>query len=181
MRSWLKRTRITADAARRLTGISLPFGGLSWSDPGPSDAEIVRQFFVFLEDRRALYNPLQLEVPSDVERSIHQIREQCTRTLQQLGPDAFAAQPVRMIREAGRRFHDDCHEVFPHFDRNWDGPRVHSSSDSGPGFFVALGAYRATVGHQVALLAAHYDLSIEGDLASIIPGRIEDQRAEDQR
>lgn len=173
MRNWLRRNRVTADTARKITGISLPFGGLSWADPGPSDAEIVRQFLVFLEDRRALYNPMQLEVPNDVERSIHQIREQCTRALQQLGPDAFAVGPLRMIREAGRRFHDDCHEEFPHFHRDWDGPHRHGR-DAGPGFFVALGAYRATVGQQVAMMAGHYNVDVEGDLATIIPGMIED-------
>lgn len=177
MRNWLRRNRVTAETARRITGISLPFGGLSWADPGPSDAEVVRQFLVFLEDRRALYNPMQLEVAGDVERSIHQIREQCTRTLQRLGPDAFAVGSLRAIREAGRRFHDDAQEDFPHFDRDWDGPHRSRRHDCGPGFFVALGALRATVGHQVALLAAHYDLSIEGELASVVPGLlVEDQR-----
>jgi hypothetical protein len=172
MRSWLRRGKITAETARRITGISLPFGGLSWADPGPSDAEIVRQFLVFLEDRRALYNPMQLEVAGDVEQSIHQVREQCTRTLQQLGPDAFAVEPLRAIREAGRRFHDDAQEDFPHFDRDWSYRR----RECGPGFFVALGALRATVGHQVALLAAYYDLNIEGELAGVVPGTIEDQQ-----
>jgi hypothetical protein len=176
MRNWLRRTKVTADTARRITGISLPFGGLSWADPGPSDTEIVRQFLIFLEDRRALYNSMQLEVAGDVERSIHRIREQCTRTLQQLGPDAFAVGPLQMIREAGRRFHDDCQEDFPHFHRDWGVPHRHGRHDCGPGFFVALGALRATVGHQVALLAAHYDLSIEGELATTVPGLIEDQR-----
>lgn len=167
MRNWLRRSRVTADAARRLTGISTPFGGLQWSDPGPSDREVIRQFLVFLEDRRVLYNPLLFEVVHQVEDSIHQIREQCTRTLQQLGQDVFAAGPLRAIREAGRRFHNDCQEDFPHFDRDRDGRR---NVREGPGFFVALGAYRATVGHQVALLAAHYDLNVEGDLASALPG-----------
>ena len=34
---------------------------------------------------------------------------------------------------------------------------------------MALGAFRATVGYQVALLAAHYDLDVEDDLASVLP------------
>lgn len=38
-----------------------------------------------------------------------------------------------------------------------------------PGFFTALGAYRATVGYQVVLLAAYYDLTIEGELAGVLP------------
>ena len=60
-----------------------------------------------------------------------------------------------MINEQSRHFDDG-------FQGGW-------RSSAGPGFFVALGAYRATVGHQVALLAAHYDLDIEGDLALILP------------
>jgi hypothetical protein len=55
MRQWLKRgRRVTGAIARRITGISMPFGGVQWTDPGPSDAAIVRRFMVFLEDRRVL-------------------------------------------------------------------------------------------------------------------------------
>lgn len=164
MQAWLKKGRkVTADTARRITGISSPFGGISWSDPGPTEAEIVRKFVLFLEDRRVLYNPMYLEVVGQVEHSIHEIREECTRTLQALAPKAFATNPVRAIREAGRRFHDDQSQDF----RFFDGPWHHR--EGSPGFFMALGAFRATVGQQVALLAAHYDFDVEGDLASALP------------
>jgi hypothetical protein len=164
VRGLFKRsTKVTADTARRITGISTPLGGISWADAGPGEGEIVRRFLVFLEDRRVLYNAMDLEVVSQVHRSIEEIREQCTKTLQALAPKAFAVLPVRAIREASRRFHDDEREAFRFFDRGW------SNHDGGPGFFVALGSYRASVGHQVALLAAHYDLDIEGDLASVMP------------
>lgn len=162
---WFRRSRkVTAETARRVTGISTPFGGFQLSDPGPSDAETIRRFLLFLEDRRVLYNPMDLEVASQVEHSVHQIREECTKTLQALPPKAFAATPIRVIREASRRFHDDQNEGFRFFDDRW--PRHREGS---PGFFVALGALRATVGQQVALLAAHYDIDIEGDLASVLP------------
>ena len=95
MKSWLRRKKISAQTARKITGISTPFGGIQWSDPGPSDEEVVRNFLVFLEDRRALYNAMELEVVSQVEHSVHEIREQCTRTLQQLGNTAFATNPSR--------------------------------------------------------------------------------------
>lgn len=156
-----RSSKVTAKTARRITGISSPFGGISWADPGPADGEIIRGFLVFLEDRQVLYNAMDLEVADQVERSVLQIREQCTITLQALSPKAFGVQPIRAIREAGRRFHNDRNERFRFFDGGWR----HET----PGFFVALGAYRATVGHQVALLAAHYDIDIEGDLASTLP------------
>lgn len=158
-----KAEKVTAKAARRITGISGPWGGISWADPGPSDAEIVRRFILFLEDRRVIYNAFNLETISEVEHSIHEIRGECTKTLQALPPKVFAVLPIRAIREAGRRFHDDQRESFRFFDNRWD------HRDGSPGFFTALGAFRATVGQQVALLAAHYDIDVEGGLASALP------------
>ena len=164
MARWFRKSsRVTADTARRITGISVPFGGIQWADPGPSDREVVRQFILFMEDRRVLYNAMDLEVLDQVERSIHEIREQCTRTLQALPDAAFAATPIRNIREAGRRFHDDRNEDFRFFDGAW------ADRCGTPGFFAALGAYRAITAYQVALLAAHYDLDIEGELAGALP------------
>jgi hypothetical protein len=122
---------------------------------------------IFLEDRRVLYNASELEVVGQVERSIHDIREECTRVLQALGANAFAAVPLRAIRAAGRRFHDGRNEEFRFFDHPYDGKR--HAREGTPGFFAALGTYRATVGQQVALLAAHYDIDVEGDLASVLP------------
>lgn len=155
--------RVTAETARHITGISTPFGGVQWSDPGPPQREHVRRLIVVLEDRRVLYNPMQLEVRSEVDYSIHQIRDACTEALQHLGEGEFGARPIRAIREACRRYHDDANLEFRnmHFD-----PREH---DATAGFFMALGAFRATVGYQVALLAAHYDFDVEGDLASVLP------------
>ena len=164
MAGWLRKSgKVTSDTARRITGISVPFGGIQWAAPGPTDTEIVRRFLLFLEDRRVLYNAMDLEVVSQVEHSIHQIREECTKTLQALAPKVFAVTPVRAIREAGRRFHDDRNEEF----RFFDGLREYR--EGSPGFFAALGTFRAMVGQQVVLLAAHYDIDIEGDLAKVLP------------
>jgi len=105
------------------------------------------------------------EVRSQVDHSIHEIRRECTEALRQLGEHAFGTIPIRSIREAGRRFHDDANlefrlivDVWPHRRREIDA-----------GFLIALGEFRATVGQQVALLAGHYDLDIEGDLATVLP------------
>lgn len=46
---------------------------------------------------------------------------------------------------------------------SWRGSHAH------PAYFVALGAFRATVGHQVAALAARYGIDVEGPVASIMP------------
>ena len=142
-----KAGKVTAETARRVTGISTPFGGLQWADPGPSDAEVIRRFLLFLEDRRVLFNPFDLEVVSQVEHSIHQIREECTKTLQALGQAVFAVMPIRTIRQAARQFHDDQDASYRSFGCRWPYP------EGGPEFFTALGTFRAIVGYQAALLA----------------------------
>ena len=165
MKNFFRRSgKVTAATARKVTGFSTPLGGIQWSDPGPGEAEIVRRVLVFLEDRRVLYNPFGMEVESDAEYSVRQIREECTKALQALSSDAFAANAVRAIRAACRQFHDDQQEDFVNFDHAW---RVRGRGS--PGFFMALGAFRATVGHQVAVLAGRYEIDVEGPLASIMP------------
>ena len=45
-----------SEIATRLTGISTPIFGVSWT-PAQSDVDAVRRTLVFLEDRRVLYAP----------------------------------------------------------------------------------------------------------------------------
>lgn len=166
---WLRRGgRVTGETARRITGVSSPLGGVQWSDPGPPQRELVRRFLVELEDRRVLYNPMQLEVRSQADQSIHGIREACTKTLQHLGERDFAVLPVQAIRQACRRYHDEVGLEFRFFDHHARDP------EGSPSFFMALGGFRMTVGYQVALLAGHYDIDVEGDLASVLPDEAED-------
>ena len=88
MKGWFRRsTRVTAATARRITGISVPFGGIQWANPGPTNTEVVRKFFIFLEDRRVLYNENSFDFASAVGNSISQIRGECTKVLQKLSPN----------------------------------------------------------------------------------------------
>lgn len=154
---------MSGETARRITGISGPFGGVQWADPGPSDRERVRGFLVELEDRRVLYNPDWLEVRQQVDTSVVEIRRACTDALKTFSPSDFAMLPIRNIRAACRRYLDDSTIGFRHV--GFDYHRGEMSA----GAFLALGAFRAAVGQEVARLAGHYDIEIEGDLATVLP------------
>jgi hypothetical protein len=62
-----------SEIANRLTGISTPLVGVSWQ---PTDLEVsaARRVIAFLEDRRVLYAPDSLEVPSHCVESVLEIR-----------------------------------------------------------------------------------------------------------
>jgi hypothetical protein len=164
-----KKTRLSlADLGRRITGFSTPFFGVSWKAPA-AERETVRTFLTFLEDRRVLFNPYQLEVEYQVQQSVLQIREQCTKAISALPDGSPAIGPLRGIRAASRRFLDEPHADFRNFHRrNFDG-------HEGPSFFTALGEFRASVGSYVAALAVTYQVELELELATIVPAEDKDK------
>ena len=67
----------------RVTGLSSPIFGVSWTPP---EAQIAteRRVVVFLEDRRALYAPSEMAVPQHCVQSVLDIRAFLTAQLQNL-------------------------------------------------------------------------------------------------
>ncbi|MEW5772604.1 MAG: DUF6650 family protein [Thermodesulfobacteriota bacterium] len=159
----------------RLTGFSTPLFGVQWN-PSEPEREIVRRLLTFLEDRRVLYVPRNLEVESEVEHSVLQIREELTKTLQYLSENSNASGSVRAMRTACRKFLTEPYPVFPNTprrgERDW-GPWMHRGEFS-DGFFVALGELRSVFGIHIATLSVSYGIDLEEDIASILPAQGED-------
>ena len=144
--------------AKSLTGFSTPFFGVSWTPP-ESDREIVRKLITFFEDRRALYNPFNVETPMFVVQSVLEIRKELTATLQKLGDNRDISPHLRAMRAACRKFLDETERLQR---------RVHRDFDR-ENFFAALGEMRAAFGIQIAQLCVKYGVDIEEDLATILP------------
>jgi hypothetical protein len=170
------------DLGLRLTGFSFGGVGVNWEFP-PRDRDVVRRFIVFLEDRRALFNPLPMEVEDHVVASVMSIRERCVETIGALSEKSPGSDPIRAIAAACRRFLDEPYRSFDDIGQRHREPRffqddaqhyrLRPRSDVA-GFFTALGELRAFVGQQLAVLAAQYDIDIKGDLVTIVPPPVED-------
>jgi hypothetical protein len=91
------------EIANRLTGIPTPFGGASWQ---PAELEIAgaRRVIAFLEDRRVLYDPCEMEVPDHCVRSVIEIRHCLTEELGKLEGSTELAASLRAMRAACRKF-----------------------------------------------------------------------------
>ena len=89
-----------SEIANRLTGISTPLVGVSWQ---PTDLEVsaARRVIAFLEDRRVLYAPDELEVPEHCVQSVLEIR----RFLSGAPPAARPARPLSALRTPTLRAH----------------------------------------------------------------------------
>ena len=153
------------EIATRLTGFSCPLFGVSWNPP---DAErtIAREIITFLEDRRVLYVPSEMEVPEHCAQSVLRIREFLTAQIGGIEAKSQLSTSLRAMRAACRKFLNTTVEdggiILSHGGR-WG----HFASWK---FAGALGELRGAFGIHVAQIAAQNGLDVEDDLASILPG-----------
>jgi len=94
-----------SEIANRLTGISTPLVGVSWQ---PTDLEVsaARRVIAFLEDRRVLYAPEEMEVASHCVDSVLEIRRFLSAELGKLETKSEFAASLRAMRAACRKFLD---------------------------------------------------------------------------
>jgi hypothetical protein len=160
------------EALSRITGISVPLFGIQWNPP-EAERAVAKRVMTFLEDRRVLYVPSEMEVPSHGVQSVLRIREFLTGELGKLTGEGQLSQSLRAMRAACRKFLDT---VGPE-----DGPIVGHGFDRGHyaswTFNQAVGELRGVVGVYIAILAATHGLNIEAGLATIVPGRDEETEA----
>jgi hypothetical protein len=152
--------------AKSLTGISTPVFGVSWSPP-ESEREVVKKLITFLEDRRALYNPFNMETGEWVIESVMEIRKRLTEILQALDQGSDIGFHLRAMRAACRRFLDETGQGA----RRW-ALRLAGLQHNGE-FCIALGELRAVFGVHIAQLCVKYGVDVEDDLAAILP--VEDE------
>ncbi|MGA2470467.1 MAG: DUF6650 family protein [Solirubrobacteraceae bacterium] len=151
----------------RLNGISTPVGGVSWTPP-QSDVGVARRVLVFLEDRRVLYSPYEVEIPDHCVRSVLEIRHFLTRELTggSIGNDLSG--PLQAMRAACRKFLDgvDAEELRSERLRSRD-----VMGAAGWTFNQSLGELRGVIGLHVAQIAVRYGLEVPDTLDVILPAQ----------
>jgi hypothetical protein len=149
----------------RLTGISCPVFGVSWNPP-EADRRIAQRVISFLEDRRVLYVPSEIEIPEHCIESVIKIREMLTSELCKLDSGDELAQSIKAMRSACRKFLNKVQsEDESRIIRFGNHPGHYASWE----FNQALGEMRGVIGVIIACMAAEYGLDVEDDLAKIIP------------
>jgi hypothetical protein len=150
--------------ARRLTGLSSPVFGASW-EYRKGDAGHAQDMISYLEDRRVLYNPSEMEVQQHCVESVSQIRDYLTGKLSELDPGSPLAEPVKAMRGSCRKFLDSVgyEGQNPRHALRW------RNGMWGEMFGFYLGEMRGVFGFHVAQLAVAYKIDVEEPLATILP------------
>jgi len=143
--------------ARSLTGFSTPVFGVSWNPP-ETDREIVKKLITFLEDRRALYNPYNIETVLWVTESIMEIRKRLTDVLETLDDGSDISAHIRAMRAACRKYMDENEVQL----------KIRGITHRGESL-TSLGELRGVFGIHIAQLCVKYGVDIEGELATILP------------
>lgn len=148
----------------RITGFSCPIFGLQWN---PSDAECVvaKRVITYLEDRRVLYWPSELEMPEHCVHSVISIREFLTAEIQNLGSRGRLVEALRAMLAACRKFLTTVQADDRRIIR-FGAERGHYASWI---FNSALGELRGVFGIHVLQIAVIHGLDVEDDLAKILP------------
>lgn len=160
------------EIVNRISGFSIPVFGVQWI---PIEPEITkaRRIITFLEDRRVLYAPSEMEVPEHCVHSVLEIRKFLTAELGNLDSNTELAKNLRAMRAASRKF---LHEVTENADREIIIYARHHGHWASWKFYGDLGLMRGVFGLHIALIASSYGLDVEDELASILPDVDEHQR-----
>lgn len=148
----------------RLTGLSTPVFGASWTAP-PAERDVAAELLAQLEDRRVLYNPSDAEVAHYCVQSVIEIRHLLSASVGKLGGGGVLADHIRAMGAAARRFLDRVGHW--HASEYADG--MLSGHHRSWEFLDALGQMRGIFGVHLAMIAARYDLEVQGDLENILP------------
>jgi hypothetical protein len=159
-----------SEIANRLTGISTPLGGMSWQ-PTELEVSAARRVVSFLEDRRVLYAPDELEVPSHCVHSVLEIRRFLTAEIGRLDSGSEFAASLRAMRIACRKFLERIGVDGDERTVLYANHRGHWASWT---FYSALGEMRGTSGVHLARIATQFKLDIEDKLAAILPEKDEE-------
>lgn len=155
--------------ANKITGVSCPIFGLQW-EPARLDVDVARRVIVFLEDRRVLYEPAELEIVDHCVASVLDIRRFLTEILGGGGIGSELEHRLRTLRTACREFLRSAGATRQNGQELW----LPSSRDSNYGLDdwqlnQAIGEFRGRASSPIAEIAVMFGIDIEGSLERALP------------
>jgi len=151
------------EIANRITGISMPVFGISWNPP-KLEKQIAEKVIVYLEDKRVLYNPYELEVPKHCIESVNQIRVFLTEQLYDVERGSELSNILRAMRDACRKLLDMLTMNDIH---------ITNAYDIGLGtqmvFYSGVGELRGVFGILIVKLLVMNGIDCESNLITILP------------
>lgn len=151
-----------------ITGISLPWFGLSW-ETKDKERDLARQLIKFLEDRRVLFGISEIETVSECIGSINKIRDFLTTLVINSKEDSQLEQSIQILRKSCRKFMNDIST-----NRGRMPVHLYNSRFDQNKLFAMLGEMRAVLGKEILALSLTYEIDVDDELFAICEWMLED-------
>lgn len=146
------------DIASKISGVSTPLVGIQWQTT-KNELARAKSVINYLEDKRVLYNPTELEIPRHCISSVNDIRHFLTPEIDGLKDTSNLKLNLKVMRAMCRRFLDSSPEPMNRYPNSYDSWVFYSN----------LGELRGVFGLCLRDIVLNFELAVEDDLASIIP------------
>ena len=90
----------------KINGISIPVGGISW-EYTESKKKGIQEIFYYLESKRILTNPIEMEIKEWSEKSAIELKNKLVETLSKYEYDQITAKTIKAMVDACNEFLDD--------------------------------------------------------------------------
>lgn len=138
----------------KVTGLSTPFGGISW-EYTEAEKKGVEELFFFLETKRILVNPIEMEIKQWCIKSAIEIKEKITELYSKYNFSNHATDCMRSMVNACNDFLDKLGDVkgIGILYKNGNGDWADST------FSSAMKHFRKIFRDNINLLSAAYNLT----------------------
>ncbi len=137
----------------KINGISIPVGGISW-EYTESKKKGIQEIFYYLESKRILTNPIEMEIKEWSEKSAIEIKNKLVETLSKYEYDQITAKTIKAMVDACNEFLDDMLKVdtsgiiYKNSQRDWCDMR----------YSVAMKKFRGNFRYNIKLLTEVYEI-----------------------
>jgi hypothetical protein len=154
----------------RISGISTPFGGVSWT-PTVLEAEVARRVVRLLENQRVLFSTANHQVPPEYSATaVRRLRQNLNDELQQVANErAPLAVAVRAMLKECRRFATLCESMGVEAEPG--GNRALLSQRQQAEYMRGLERLRESFANNVRLVSDTYDVEVHDELADEVAHR----------
>lgn len=94
----------------RINGISIPVGGISW-EYTESEKKWIQEMFYYLESKRILTNPIEMEIKEWSEKSAIEIKNKLVEILSRYKYDQITVKAVKDMIDTCNNFLDDMQKI----------------------------------------------------------------------
>ena len=143
----------------RITGVSAPIGGISWEFT-ETKKKGIKDLFLFLESKRILVNPNEMEVKEWSEQSVIEIKNKLVSIATEYEYSQNTMECFKMMIDTCNIFLDNMHQVNISgiIYKNQKGDWIHS------GYAAAMKEFRKFFKYNIQRLSEEYQLTFSKEI-----------------